>query len=110
MKPLLSVIFAFIIAIGITACGYDGHYRYPCQDPANFGSKECIPPLCKVNGQCTEDLLGFDPTAENVLPEESTDETTSDIIEESSDASASEPEPENVDDINNMVDNISRGN
>lgn len=110
MKPFLFIISALIIATGITACGYDGHYRYPCQDPANFGSKECIPPLCKVNGQCTEDLLGFDPTAENNSVEDSTEETTSDIIEESNDASAPEPKPENVDDINDMVDNISRGN
>lgn len=107
MKPLISIIFSLAIALGVTACGYDGHYRYPCQDPANFGSKECIPPLCEVSGQCTTDLLGFDPTAEDGKLEENTEETTSDIIEESNDAPA--PEAENVDIINNMVDEISEG-
>lgn len=45
----------------LSGCGYDGHYRYPCQDPANFENEECKPPLCKVSGTCTIDLLGFDP-------------------------------------------------
>ena len=46
----------------LSGCGYDGHYRYPCQDPANFKNEECQVPLCKVTGTCTIDLLGFDPT------------------------------------------------
>lgn len=108
MKAIIAIISAIFISLGITACGYDGHYRYPCQDPANFGSKECIPPLCEVNGQCTEDLLGFDPTAEEGAVEENLNETTSDIIEESNDVPT--PKPENVDSINSMVDDISEGN
>ena len=36
--------------------------RYPCQDPDNWGKKECTPPLCSADGNCTETLLGFDPT------------------------------------------------
>lgn len=110
MKILAAIFSSIILAFGLTSCGYDGHYRYPCQDPANFGSKECIPPLCEVTGQCTSDLLGFDPTQEDGKVEESTDQTTSDIIEEADDAPAPQPEPENVDSINNMVDEISEGN
>jgi predicted small lipoprotein YifL len=52
----LAVIFA------LSGCGYDGHYRYPCQDPANYSNSECTMPLCKVDGTCTIDILGFDPT------------------------------------------------
>lgn len=110
MKILIAIISSIFIALGVTACGYDGHYRYPCQDPANFGSEECIPPLCEVSGQCTADLLGFDPTTENAKAEENIEETTSDIIEEDNDAPAPEPEPENVDNINSMVNEISEGN
>jgi hypothetical protein len=40
----------------LTGCGYDGHYRYPCQDPANWESAECKPPVCTANGACPEDL------------------------------------------------------
>lgn len=106
MKILAAIISAIFISIGLSACGYDGHYRYPCQDPANFGTKECVPPLCEVSGQCTTDLIGFDPTAKEEITEGSTDEVTSDIIDETS----AEPAPENVDSINKIVDEVSEGN
>jgi hypothetical protein len=44
----------------LTGCGYDGHYRYPCQDPANWENAECKPPICTTNGACPEDLVGSD--------------------------------------------------
>lgn len=58
-----------IIAAGIflSSCGYDGGYRYPCQEPDNWESEECNPPICKVSGACTEDLLGFDPTLDSLV-------------------------------------------
>jgi hypothetical protein len=49
------------VALVLAGCGYDGSYRYPCQDPENWGAEECVPPACLVDGACTEDLLGFDP-------------------------------------------------
>ena len=70
MKRLSFVlIFSFLLA----SCGYDGYYRYPCQDPENWGKTECEPPECKVDGACTETLLGWDPsetTIETVPTEE----------------------------------------
>lgn len=48
-------------ALLLAGCGYDGGYRYPCQDPDNWESEECNPPICKVDGACTKDLVGFDP-------------------------------------------------
>lgn len=67
--------------IAVSACGYDGKYRYPCQDPENWGKTECEPPACKVDGACTEDLLGFNPTLESLVNPElqeliPTEETT----------------------------------
>lgn len=53
----------------VAACGYDGHYRYSCQDPTNWENKECNPPLCEVDGNCTESLLGFKP-GETTIPVE----------------------------------------
>ena len=44
----------------LTGCGYDGHYRYPCQDPENWGKAECKPPICATNGACPVDLVGED--------------------------------------------------
>ena len=63
-----------IMLIAISACGYDGKYRYPCQDPDNWGKSECEPPECRVDGACTETLLGWDPT------ETSVDMTTEETI------------------------------
>ena len=63
MKRLSFVlVFSFLLA----SCGYDGYYRYPCQDPANWGKTECEPPACKVDGACTETLLGWDPSETSV--------------------------------------------
>jgi len=58
--------------LALASCGYDGKYRYPCQDPENWESTECQPPVCKVDGACTETLLGWDP---NAVTETTTEET-----------------------------------
>jgi hypothetical protein len=63
----------FACAIILSACGYDGHYRYDCQDPENWEAEECNPPVCLVDGTCTEFLLGFDPDS----PDSQTVPTTS---------------------------------
>ena len=34
--------------------GCDQYYRYPCQDPDNWDSKQCKKPLCEVNRDCPE--------------------------------------------------------
>jgi len=57
MKKVLISITILVLS----GCGYDGNYRYECQDPENWGKQECNPPLCLVDGMCTETLLGFDP-------------------------------------------------
>ena len=61
-----------ISILALASCGYDGKYRYACQDPANWGKTECEPPVCKVDGACTETLLGWDP---NVVTETTIEET-----------------------------------
>ena len=37
--------------------GCEGHYRYPCQDPANWGKIECNNEVCKSEGTCTSDVI-----------------------------------------------------
>lgn len=58
MKRVLAAIALVVAASG---CGYDGHYRYECQDPENWEDPTCNPPVCLVDNMCTEVLLGFDP-------------------------------------------------
>ncbi len=66
MKTKLLVIAAGIVVA--SSCGYDGSYRYSCQDPENWESKECEPPICEVDGNCTKTLLGWDPTEGTIAP------------------------------------------
>jgi hypothetical protein len=49
----------FAVAIGLLFyLSGDGFYRYPCQDPANWDSIECKPPLCLRTKNCSDDLTG----------------------------------------------------
>jgi hypothetical protein len=50
-------ITAVVLACTLNACGYDGTYRYPCQNPDNWSNAECQPPVCKADGTCTEYLI-----------------------------------------------------
>ena len=109
MKTLASIFSAIILVIGLSACGiFESKYRYACQDPEKWGTSECVKTLC--TSYCTEDLLGYDPTEgkEEIseISEEPQEETTSAIIEEPKSA----PAPENVDEINQAVDDLSKGN
>ena len=58
MKKILSPLAVIVLTLALSSCGYDGRYRYPCQDPANWDKDECKPPICSVNGSCPEDLIG----------------------------------------------------
>ncbi len=64
MKRLL-----FVSALLLAGCGYDGKYRYECQDPENWGAPQCQKPVCEVDGTCPETLLGFDPNLTTIITE-----------------------------------------
>ena len=77
MKKLLPIALSGILMLSLTACGYDGNYRYPCQDPLNWEKAECNPPVCEASGTCTKDLLGNSKV--ELSP---TDGTTADVVTE----------------------------
>ncbi len=60
MGVMLRIFWVVLLGLTLSGCGYDVHFRYPCQDPANWESAECKPPLCTVAGACPEDLVGTD--------------------------------------------------
>lgn len=60
MKKIKVFLSSSLLVLALSGCGYDGHFRYPCQDPANWEAPDCKPPLCEVNGACPEDLVGTD--------------------------------------------------
>jgi hypothetical protein len=51
------VFLTISLCLALSSCGYDGSYRYPCQDPANWELAECNPPICEPSGTCTKDLI-----------------------------------------------------
>jgi len=55
-----------VLACLLSSCGWDGSYRYPCQDPANWEAKDCNPPICEASGTCTKDLI--DATISTTTP------------------------------------------
>ena len=55
-----AILSILIAALMLTACGWDGRYRYLCQDPQQWNAPECKPPLCIPSGTCTRDLLHTD--------------------------------------------------
>ena len=72
----------FVSLLAIAGCGYDGSYRYECQDPENWEAEECNPPLCLVDGNCTETLLGFDPETGALIPAQEPDTTEESTTQE----------------------------
>jgi hypothetical protein len=51
------------LCLTLISCGYDGNFRYPCQDPENWQAVECVPPVCHAYDYCTKDLIPDDALA-----------------------------------------------
>ena len=60
MKRITAIALSGLLVLSLTSCGYQGFYRYPCQDPANWEKAECNPPICEATGTCTKDVIGKD--------------------------------------------------
>ena len=64
------LILSALLVFSLTGCGYDGHFRYPCQDPTNWETSECKPPICTATQTCPVDLVKTsDGTTATVEPE-----------------------------------------
>lgn len=53
-KIIITIPFLILLA------GCSERYRYPCQDPENWGEKFCQKPYCSANGTCPSDLTHYD--------------------------------------------------
>ena len=53
MKYLALLLFPLLVACS-------ENYRYPCQDPDNWDTKQCKKPYCSANGTCPEDLTHYE--------------------------------------------------
>ena len=57
MSKIKFLVGIALMTLLLSSCG-DGHFRYQCQDPANWEKAECKPPVCTANGACPIDLVG----------------------------------------------------
>ncbi len=53
-------VFLWIAPALLFLAGCSEGYRYPCQDPDNWGEKFCKKPYCSANGTCPEDLTHYE--------------------------------------------------
>ena len=64
LKLLKWVLIVLAIPVGMAMCSGGGeHFRYPCQNPANWEKDFCKMPLCDVTRTCPEHIFkgGRDP-------------------------------------------------
>ncbi len=52
MKKIILILPLLLLV----AC--ESRYRYPCQDPANWGKLECNNEVCEADGTCTKQTIG----------------------------------------------------
>jgi hypothetical protein len=64
--------YLLIILLPLTLFACDERYRYPCQDPENWETKQCQKPFCSANGTCPEDLKHYvkDKTGQPLQPQQ----------------------------------------
>jgi predicted small lipoprotein YifL len=75
LKTLTALSLAALLSLSLTSCGYQGFFRYPCQDPKNWEIAECKPPICSATQTCPVDLVKTsDGTTATVNPEGTTNE------------------------------------
>ena len=51
------ILVASLLTLSLTSCGYEGQFRYACQDPKNWETAECKPPICSATLSCPVDLV-----------------------------------------------------
>ena len=44
-----------VLLVLLTGC--EDRFRYPCQNPKNWDTVECKPPICTATGTCPEQLI-----------------------------------------------------
>ncbi len=52
---MIKSLLVLVTILFMTGC--EDRYRYPCQDPKNWNSEECKPPICTAAGTCPEMLV-----------------------------------------------------
>lgn len=56
-KLVKWLLLLLVLPLGLAMCSNGDHYRYPCQNPANWDKDICQKPLCDVNRSCPEHIF-----------------------------------------------------
>jgi hypothetical protein len=56
-RKLMKWLVLLIVLPVILAFFGGDRYRYPCQDPENWGTEQCVKPQCEVMRQCPEHIF-----------------------------------------------------
>ena len=86
---LLILTTTIVTSVNLGGCA--PRYRYPCQDPANWGRPECHNDACKADGSCTDQTLGAALTPKVFESEPSVGE---EITQEPVTTEETKPEPQ----------------
>jgi len=54
---IATITLSMILISMVSGCGYDGDFRYPCQNPKNWENEDCQKPFCEATGTCPEKLV-----------------------------------------------------
>ena len=46
----------FLVFLALNLVGCSDRFRYPCQDPKNWDTPECKPPICTATATCPNDV------------------------------------------------------
>jgi hypothetical protein len=52
-----AIVLGLVVMLAALSGCTEDHYRYPCQNPDNFGKAECQKPKCLFTQQCPEYLV-----------------------------------------------------
>jgi hypothetical protein len=64
----MNLKWAMLLPVFMLLAGCSEQYRYPCQDPENWGEKQCKKPYCSANGTCPEDLTPYEKDKVGQIP------------------------------------------
>ena len=54
LKTVKSIMTMLSMCLVVNGC--TENFRYPCQDPKNWDSEDCKPPICTATGTCPDDV------------------------------------------------------
>ena len=63
---------ALLIFVPVILAFFGGdRFRYPCQNPENWGTEACVRPACEIHRQCPEHIFDNDDEMQDIIKQNS---------------------------------------